>query len=134
MKKEITFYWTATAIMSLVYLFSASMYVFNHDWVVDNYMALGFPTWLIYPSATYKTLGVLAILSRRSPLLTEWAYAGFFFNGALAVTAHVMVGDGEWPMSLIALTSALVSRTYYGKVARQNKSGNMPATILPSAG
>jgi len=131
MKNERLIYWVATAVMCLVYFFSASMYVFNHEWVVTSYTAIGFPTWLIYPSATYKILGIVAVLSKRSPLLTEWAYAGFFFNGALAVTAHVMVGDGAWPMSLIALVSAIASRIYYGKVAEFRRSSFRPATLSP---
>lgn len=131
MKNEKLIYWTATAVMCLVYFFSASMYVLNHEWVVASYTAIGFPTWLIYPSATYKILGIFAVLSKRSPLLTEWAYAGFFFNGALAVTAHVMVADGAWPMSLVALVSAILSRIYYGKVAEQSRDSYSPATLLP---
>lgn len=134
MKNETTIYWLATATMCLIYLFSASMYVFNHDWIVASYTALGFPVWLIYPSATYKALGILAVLSKRSPLLTEWAYAGFFFNGALAVTAHVMIADGEWPMAFIALVATTLSRIYYGKMAQHRKHGFRPATLLPSAG
>lgn len=96
--------------MCLVFLFSATNYFLNYEVMAGYYTALGFPTWLVYPSAIAKILGVIAILSRKSALLKEWAYAGFFFDAALAFTAHQIAQDGGWLFAAIALVSTVVSR------------------------
>ena len=78
-------YWGATGIMCAIFLFSAGMYLSNYEMVVGFYENLGFPSWMVYPSAIAKILGVIAILSKKSKLLEEWAYAGFFFDAAMAM-------------------------------------------------
>ena len=102
--------------MCLLFLFSASMYLFNYPGIVKAYESLGFPAWLIYPSATAKILGVIAILSRKSKLLKEWAYAGFFFDVVLAATAHIMVADGAQGMAIAGIILVIVSRYFEDKV------------------
>lgn len=102
-------YWIATAIMCLIFLYSAFMYLTKYDMVVGFYEALGFPTWLIYPLAIAKILGVIAILSKQSKFLKELAYAGFFYDAVLALSAHVVNEDGAHLFSVIALISTIVS-------------------------
>ncbi len=108
-------YWPATALLCLMMLASAGMYVFAHEQVSETFVRLGYPVYIIYPLAAAKVLGVAAILTRRSPALTEWAYAGFFFDFVLAGSAHMAVGDGEAAPALVAtvllLTSYLSGRT-----------------------
>ena len=41
-----------------------------------------------------KLLGIAAILSGRSRVLKEWAYAGFTFDLLLAAYSHLLSGDG----------------------------------------
>ena len=77
---------------------------------------LGFPIWLIYPLAIAKILGIIAVLSRQSKLLTEWAYAGFFFDAVLALSAHQIVDGGGIQMSVIALVATVVSRFFLNRV------------------
>jgi hypothetical protein len=74
-------------------LFAAFNYVFEHDAIVDVFRRLGFPVYIIYPLAAAKLLGVVAILQTKSSTLKEWAYAGFFFNFLLALSAHINAGD-----------------------------------------
>ncbi|MFT6960484.1 MAG: hypothetical protein ACJAWV_000181 [Flammeovirgaceae bacterium] len=64
---------------------------------------------MIYPLATFKVLGVVAVLTRAVDWLKEWAYAGFFFNFLLAFGAHFMAGDGEFGGALVALVLLIVS-------------------------
>lgn len=109
-------YWIATGIMCTIFLFSASMYFFNYEVAAGFFENLGFPTWLVYPLATAKVLGVVAILSKKSDMLKEWAYAGFFFDAALAFTSHNIAQDGGWLFSAIALVSLAVSRFMDPKV------------------
>lgn len=96
-------YWVVTGLLSAMVLMSVGMYLFNHDMVTGVFASLGYPTYLVYPLAAAKFLGIVAILSRKNKLLTEWAYAGFFYTFVLGFFAHYMVGDGQFGGALIAL-------------------------------
>lgn len=116
MKRDRIIYWISTGIFCLIMLFSATMYFFMHDMAVSAYESLGFPTWMIYPSAIVKLLGILAVLSNRSKLLKEWAYAGFFFDAAMAMTSHIIAQDGGYGAAALVLVCIVVSRIYHGKI------------------
>lgn len=96
------------------------MYLIQYDMVADMFSSLGHPSYLVYPLAVAKTLGLVALWSRRSRALTEMAYAGFFFDLMLAIMAHVSVGDGGAGGATLGLV--LVSIAYAtGKLASQNQ-------------
>ena len=101
--------------MCLIFTFSAGMYIVNYDMIVSHFPELGFPGWLVAPLAALKILGIIAILSDRSKVLTEWAYAGFFFDAVLAYGAHHYANDGEGMVAIIAIIMTIVSRIYYPK-------------------
>ncbi len=109
-------YWISTGILCLIMVFSASMYLFKYDMAAASFENLGFPTWIIYPNATLKILGVIAILSKKSKLLKEWAYAGMFFDMALAFTAHYMAEDGGGAIAAVGLIALVVSRYFNSKI------------------
>ena len=117
MKIQKIIYWIATVLLTLLVLFSAGNYFFNHAEIVKAFTALGFPTYIIYPLATLKILGLIVILGNLGGSLKEWAYAGFFFNFVLAFFAHLMVGDGEQFGALMALVLLLTSY-FLGKKVR----------------
>ena len=102
-------YWIATVLFSLILLGSAGFYLFAHATVVQNFESLHYPIYLIYPLAAAKILGVAAILSRKSKTLTEWAYAGFFFELLLAASAHVFANVPSPLLALVALALLLIS-------------------------
>lgn len=80
------------------------------------FQSLGYPGYLIYPLAMAKVAGVIAIISRKSRLLKEWAYAGFFFDVVVAAAAHLHAKDGaEW-LALTAMAMLIISRMF-GPVA-----------------
>ncbi len=110
MQLKKTIYWGATGIMCAVFAFSAFNYFLNYPMIRQFFESLGFPGWLIYPLAVLKILGLVAILSNLSAWLREWAYAGFFFDAALALAAHQIAGDGQGMFAIIALTTTLLSR------------------------
>ncbi len=117
MKTQKIIYWIVTALLSLLVLFSAGMYFFNHAEIVNAFTNLGFPTYIIYPLATLKILGLIVILGNLGGNLKQWAYAGFFFNFVLAFFAHLMVGDGEQFGALMAVVLLLASY-FLGKKVR----------------
>lgn len=115
-KRNKIIYYGATGLLSALMLFSAGMYLFNYTEVKDVFGTLGFPSWIIYPLAGAKILGLIAIWSRKSNTLKEWAYAGFFFDFLLAAGAHLSVGDGEFMPAIMAAVFLLVSYIYDRKV------------------
>ena len=104
-------YWASTGLLTLMMLGSASMYLLKYEDVAQNFTHLGFDSFIIYPLAIAKILGITAILVRKFDHLKEWAYVGFFFNFLLAFSAHLNVGDGQFGGALLALVLLLLS--YY---------------------
>src|SRR5215472_7578850 len=72
---------------------------------------LGYPIYFLTILGVWKTLGVVAVLIPKFPLLKEWAYAGFFFAMSGAAFSHIAVGDPtkELVPSLLLLTLSVVS-------------------------
>jgi len=104
-------YGASTGLLSALMLMSAGMYVFTPEPVSATFTALGYPTYLINPLAAAKVLGVVAILTRRSKMLQGLAYAGFFYDTALALAAHLAVSDGEFAPAVVAMLLVIVSYT-----------------------
>ena len=102
-------YLIATGLLTVLMLLSAGMYFINHQMVAETFTRLGFPTYIIYPLAVAKILGLVAIWTKKSNILKEWAYAGFFFDFLLAFSAHINAGDGESVPAIIAMVLLLVS-------------------------
>lgn len=117
MKRMKIVYWIATGLLSALMLFAAGNYFFKHDLIVDVFAKLGFPSYIIYPLAAAKVLGLIAIWTRVSPTLKEWAYAGFFFNFLLAMSAHINVGDGQFVPALVCLVLLIISYSLDKKIS-----------------
>ncbi|MFT5846214.1 DoxX family protein [Psychroserpens sp.] len=115
MKINKIIYWIATILLSLIFLYSAQMYLFKTEMVEGFFEALNFPTYIIIPLAVVKILGVIMILWRKSNWLTEWAYAGFFFDLVLATAAHQDAGHG-FGLSLIGIPILLISYFFRKRV------------------
>ena len=109
-------YWIATGLLSALMLMSASMYIFNYEMVSQTFVNLGFPVYIIYPLAAAKILGLMAILTRKYKLLKEWAYAGFFFDFVLALSAHWIINDGAFVPAFVAIVLLIVSYIYDKKI------------------
>ena len=117
MKTTKIIYWVSTGLLTLLMLFSASMYLFKHELAATAFSALGYPLFIIYPLAIAKILGLVTIWTKKVNTLTEWAYAGFFFNTLLAASSHISVGDGEFGGALIGMILVLVSYYSYKKLS-----------------
>ena len=90
-------------------LFSAGMYFFNHTEVAGMFTNFGYPTYIIYPYAIAKLLGLVALWFLGNKVIKEWAYAGFFFAFILAFFAHIMIGDGEQAGAILAMVFLIIS-------------------------
>lgn len=109
-------YWVSTILLTLLMIFSIQMYLLNYEAISAAFTSLGFPTWLIYPLATLKILGLIAIWTKLSSFLKEWAYAGFFFDVVMAFTAHQMAEDGGGTFALAGIVFVAASYLSGGKV------------------
>jgi len=61
-------------------------------------------------------LAIVAIVTKKSKPLKEWAYAGLFFDALLALSAHLMVNDGGQITAIVALIAIVVSRFMDNKI------------------
>lgn len=84
-------YWISTALLSLLYLTSAYLYVTKGEWVRKALADLGYPAYLVPVMVVVKVLGPVAILSRFSVALSDLAYAGIFYHLLLSGLAHLGV-------------------------------------------
>jgi hypothetical protein len=102
-------YWISTALICLLYLVSATVYVAQGAYVREALGTLGDPAYLLPILIAIKVLAVAAILSRVSVALSDLAYAGMFYHLLLAFSAHVNAGDGGFAGALIGLCLLIVS-------------------------
>ena len=107
-------YFISTGLISLLMLVSSTFYFIDYENVSKVFISLGYPTYIIIPLAIAKILGIIAIWTRKSNTLMEWAYAGFFFDFVLAFAAHTHIKDGEQFTAAIAVLVLLISY-YSGK-------------------
>ncbi|MGB1206709.1 MAG: DoxX family protein [Chitinophagales bacterium] len=119
--KNTIIYWIATGLLSLMMLASGTMYFVNNPKIVAIFTQLGFPSYIIYPLAIAKILGIIAILTKKSKILKEWAYAGFFFEILLAFSAHIAINDKEYLGAVIAMILLMTSYFFDKKVFPQNQ-------------
>lgn len=125
MNKKI--YRISTGLFSLLLGASGLMYIIKYDVMSKAFSHLGFPVYIVYPLAAAKILGVITILFIKSETLKEWAYAGFFFNLVLAVSAHINAGDGGYPGAAVGLLLLTVSY-FSGKRISASEPLNSVAT------
>lgn len=109
-------YWISTILMCAIFMFSAGMYFTKTEMVRGFFEALNYPTYLVYPLAVAKVLGVIAVLTNKSKVLKEWAYAGFFFDACLATAAHYYAGH-EITISAAAIVLVILSRVFWSLLA-----------------
>ncbi|PXY02043.1 hypothetical protein DF185_05200 [Marinifilum breve] len=115
-KRNKIVYFGATGILSVLMLLSVSMYFLQNETISQAFEALGFPTYLVYPLAIAKILGLVAIWTKMSNMLKEWAYAGFLFVFTLALSAHVVAKDGQFVAPILAIVLLGVSYFFNNKL------------------
>lgn len=116
MKRDKIIYYIATGLLTSLMLFSVSMYFFKHEDIVLAFTSFGYPTYLIYPYAVLKLIGLVVLWLPGLKNLKEWAYSAFFFAFILAFFAHYMISDGEQMGALIALILLLTSYFFHKRI------------------
>ena len=121
-------YWISTALLSLLYLTSASLYVIKPGWVRSALADLGYPAYLRPALIAVKILGPVAILARFNVALSDLAYAGILYHLVLAGVAHLGVRK---PKDAIPAAVGLV--LLGASFLTQNVARDVPSPYAPVA-
>jgi hypothetical protein len=125
-KKTKTLYWIFTILFALI-MFSTAVpnVLMSQDSIDLIHTRLGYPQYFIMFIGIVKILGVIGILIPGYPRVTEWAYAGLFFDLAAATVSGIVV-DGFHPQQLgmlVFFAPGILSYIYYHK---KRKEEGMP--------
>ena len=91
--KKLTGYWIVTILLTLGMFSGGIAQVIQADANAAGMIRLGYPLYFMSILGVWKIFGVIVLLLPGSPLLKEWAYAGFFFVMTGAVLSHIISGD-----------------------------------------
>jgi hypothetical protein len=99
-KKIVLAYWLVTGVFILQMGFTAYAQL-RLPQVAAAFTHLGFPDYFRVQLSWVKLVGLVLLLAPTPARLKEWVYAGFAFDLASAILAHLAVGDGPaawgWP-------------------------------------
>ena|ERR1041385_1378439 len=113
MKKTKVIYWIITGLFSLFMLFASVPEIINGPDARAFMNHLGYPDYINPFLGVAKVLGIIAILVRRFPRITEWAYAGLVFD-LIGATYSQIGADGFKPDELFMLLPIIfVAVSYY---------------------
>jgi cytochrome b subunit of formate dehydrogenase len=113
-----------TSILALMYLGGGSRYFLEFQEMSDIFTTLQFPRWLHPLLGVTKFMAVISLLTilfnvKANPnRLKEWTYAGIFFNGTLALIAHLMIGEPFelYVPAIMVIVFVIISRISWGKL------------------
>ncbi|HEY8510425.1 MAG TPA: DoxX family protein [Cyclobacteriaceae bacterium] len=88
-------YWVSTIWLSLGMVSTGIVQIMGNDEERDMFSRLGYPPYLMMMLGVLKVLGVVVVLIPRTPVLKEWAYAGFFFAMFGAMFSHIASGTAN---------------------------------------
>ncbi|TCU11244.1 DoxX family protein [Rhizobium sullae] len=123
-------YWISTALLSLLYLTSAYVYLAKRDWVRHVLAELGYPAYLVPIMIVVKILGPVAILSRFSVALSDLAYAGIFYHLLLSGLAHLGVRRPNGTVPAAVGLALLAASFLTQNAARESPSPYVRAAML----
>jgi len=111
MNKRLIGYWLATALFCLAMTAGGAMNLMGAEMQKEAMAALGYPEYVMTILGVAKIFGVIALLLPKTPLLKEWAYAGFTFDLLGAAASHAFNGDAivEAIVPLVILAIAIAS-------------------------
>jgi hypothetical protein len=92
-KRNKIIYWISTAWLALGMVSTGIVQLFKVKGEVEFIISMGYPVYFLTILGAWKILGAIAVLIPRTPLLKEWAYAGFFFTMSGAIFSHIASGN-----------------------------------------
>lgn len=99
-------YWASTGLIALAMGGGGLADLLAPPQFVEQFLALGYPVYVLPMLGVWKLLAVPAILAPGFGRLKEWAYAGMTFDLVGASVSHASVGD---PATKIVIPLALLA-------------------------
>jgi uncharacterized membrane protein YphA (DoxX/SURF4 family) len=123
MKKTKILYWAFTGLFSVFMVLTSIPDIMMSPDAVTFMNSLGYPNYFIPFIGVAKILGVIAILIPGFPRVTEWAYAGLFFDLIGAIYSVIAFAGVDASMIFMALpvTLGILSYIYYHKKISEQK-------------
>jgi hypothetical protein len=118
-KRDKIIYRVVTALFSILILMGAVMYFADYEMVAETFTSLGVPTYVIYPLAIAKILGIIAIWTNLSKILTHLAYGAFIVELLLAIFSHINAGDGDAFGPVVPLILVIISYVFYRRINKE---------------
>jgi len=115
-KRNRIIYWVATLWLALGMVSTGAgqlLKMKDGQGALDSIIHLGYPVYILTILGFWKILGVIAVLMPKSPLLKEWAYAGFFFLTTGAAFSHLASGDSVISVLPSLLLLVLTATSWY---------------------
>lgn len=114
-KKQRLIYWIATIWLALGMTSTGIVQIIQLKDEADNFINLGYPSYLMHILGIWKLLGVIALLIPKTPILKEWAYAGFFFTMSGALLSHIIIQDEPTSFFGPILLLILIALSWYSR-------------------
>ncbi|MCA0233738.1 MAG: DoxX family protein [Bacteroidetes bacterium] len=105
-------YWTTTIIFVLFMTMDGIGGVTQQKDGQEAFKMLGYPMYLLLIVGSAKLLGVIGLLQTYSPIVKEWAYAGFTFNFICAALSWAFVGE-HTAFAIFPLVVLVIMATNY---------------------
>ena len=105
-------YWVLTGFVVLTQSVAAVFELSFAEGVVQSFMELGYPLYLLYIIGTAKIAGSIVLAAPGLPRLKEWAYAGFVIDFSGAFFSHLLNGDGIEKLASPLVFLAIVLGSY----------------------
>lgn len=112
-KRNKIIYWIATLWLALGMTSTGLVQILRVEEEIQLFNGIQFPLYYLPFLGVLKVLGVIVILIPKTPVLKEWAYAGFFFTATGAIYAHIAVEDSFTEIAPLLLFYILIATSWY---------------------
>lgn len=123
-------YWIPTGLLAAMIFISGVANVTHQPRPMQAAAHLGYPAYIATELGIWKLLAAVTfVFGSRWPRLTEWAFAGVFFDLSGALVAHTASGDG---LADSAPAGVLLLLTGVAYVAHRRFTPTVRTTVIQS--
>jgi DoxX-like family len=116
-KRDKIIYWVATVWLALGMTSTGIVQLLHVKADTEFIIKLGYPEYFLNILGFSKLLGVIAMFVPKTPLVKEWAYAGFFFTMSGALYSHFVMGSAIGDIFPPILLIVLIVTSWYFRPA-----------------
>ena len=113
MNKDMILFWIPTALFCFAMGAAGVLNLIRFEGQQESMTALGYPVYLMSILGVAKVSGVIALLIPKTPLLKEWAYAGFTFDLLGASASHAFAGHSPPEVIVPLVVLAIAAASYF---------------------